>query len=75
VGTGKAIYRVDGGAGELYDLATDPAERENLWGRAPTASDAARAQAEVLKYVDQHAFALGQGKTRALVPPEGRARR
>jgi len=75
VGMGKAIYRVDGGVGELFDLAADPAERENLWGQAPDGSDAARAQAELLRYVDQHAFALGQGKTGASVSPEGRARR
>lgn len=75
VGTGKAIYRVDGGLGELFDLATDPGERDNLWDRAPDGTDAARAQADLLRYLDQHAFALGQGKTGARVPAEGRARR
>ena len=46
VGTGKAIYRVDGGLGELFDLASDPGERDNLWDRAPDGTDAARAQAD-----------------------------
>lgn len=62
----KLIHRVKETYFELYDLAADPAERNNLFDVHP---EAQRLRAVLLNYLDHHLFALGQGKTGAKLPP------
>lgn len=75
VGHVKALFSLDTGLGELYDLASDPGERDNLWDEAAASSALEPGRSFLLRYIDHHAFALGQGKTGATLAPEGKARR
>ncbi len=75
VGHLKALFSPDTGLGELYDLSSDPGERDNLWDEAAGSSALEPGRTFLLRYLDHHAFALGQGRTGAVLAPEGKARR
>ena len=65
IGDLKLIYRLDQNYFELYDLAADPRERDNLYDSHP---EAAALRAELMVYVDHHLYQLAQGKTGAHRP-------
>lgn len=61
----KLIYRLDQQYFELYDLAADPRERDNVFDTHP---QAAELTTELMVYVDHHLHQLAQGKTGGKVP-------
>ena len=65
-GSLKLIHHVDRHVFELYDLATDPMERHNVYDEHPSAATLTRT---LLEYVDHHLYAVGRGKTGARLPP------
>jgi len=73
-GTWKYIFIANGGREQLFDLAHDPAERENLAGREPEVLAGLRAVAERQLAVPFGAPALDNGCLRRL-DYEPRARR
>ena len=62
----KLIYRITENIFELYDLSSDPRERDNVYDTHP---EAPGLRALLSGYVDHHLFALGQGKSGAKKPP------
>lgn len=62
----KLIYRLDQNYFELYDLAADPRERDNVYDLHP---DAPALRAELMVYLDHHLDQLARNKTGARLPP------
>ncbi len=62
----KLIHRIDRNYFELYDLAADPLERDNVFDSHP---EAAALTAELMVYEDHHLYHLGRGRTGAKLPP------
>ncbi len=69
----KLIHRLDQHYFELYDLAADPLERDNVFDDHPEAASMA---AELLRYEDHHIYNLARARTGGRVPdgspPKGR---
>lgn len=66
LGDMKLIYRLNQNIFELYDLAADPGERDNVFDTHPDAEGLRR---ELMVYLDHHLYQLAQGKTGAKLPP------
>ncbi|MEZ4434837.1 MAG: sulfatase-like hydrolase/transferase [bacterium] len=62
----KLIYRLDQNYFELYDLAADPLERDNVYDLHP---DAPALRDELMVYLDHHLDQLARNKTGARLPP------
>ncbi len=61
----KLIYRISENYFELYDLAADPKERDNVYDVHP---EAPRLRALLLRYADHHLYHLARGLTGAKLP-------
>jgi choline-sulfatase len=70
LGQHKLIQRFGEGYGELYDLASDPAERENRIDDDPVMATLGPMAAT---YADHHLHWVAQGKTGARIPPGKRS--
>jgi arylsulfatase A-like enzyme len=66
VGDLKLIHRVHSHAFELYDVAADPGEHDNVVDSHPRAAEL---RALLGVYLDHHLYALAQGRTGAKLPP------
>ncbi|MCA9537799.1 MAG: sulfatase-like hydrolase/transferase, partial [Myxococcales bacterium] len=66
LGALKLIHRLDTNSFELYDLGTDPGERDNVYDVHP---DAPALRERLLTYLDHHLYHLAQGLTGARKPP------